>query len=425
MRSTVQIPLWIPAFLLMLSLPGQAAEWSVEPAIFMSTSYNDNIRLDNNSADAVLESAVTPTVKFGVAKINQGLFGKAYASVRRFSGGTGRNSSSVLDREDYRFDTNAYHRTLRNTYSGILRFSRDSTLDSQLDQTGEVISSRATRSSIGLGPSWTGTLSEQTLLNLGYNFTTVSYPDGTGIQRLIEYDTDQFSASLTHQYTPRIRGTLSASYSSYQPDTNRNSDTINLQAGIAQTFSETLSTSWLAGYRETTSDTLIATGFCVGADPGAKFPGCKGGTPVQTGTADDEDVNTGSVFSANITKLLRKGSLRANLSRSSNPSSRGGLLDTTRLMLTGTYRFSQRLNASLLLKYSKAETISTGTANSSVTDTTLYTIRPKLNWQWRKKVQLSAGYQYITREDKNGDRASGNAVTFTLRYTPYKTSISR
>ena len=425
---------WMPACLLLLSLPAQAAQWSAEPKISLRSGYNDNIRLDTRPHDSVWETALTPSVRFGVASVNKGLFGRAYASVRRFSGGSGRNSSDILDREDYHFDTNAYHRTQRNEFRGLLNFTRDSTLDSELDQTGQVLSSRATRSRITLGPSWTGSLTEQTQLNLGYTFTTVSYSDEPGVQdiesggrNLIEYDYEQFSASLTHQYSPNVQGTLSTTYSSYQPDSGFDSDTVNIQVGISRSFSETLSTSWLAGYRETTSDTLIATGFCIDADPGAKFPGCEGGAPVQTGTRKDDNTNSGSVYSANITKLLERGELSASLSRSSNPSSDGELLDTTRLILAGSHKFSQKLRSSLSVEYSNAETISRVSNNSRKTDEDFFRVRPKLFWQWDRNWVLAAEYEYV--ENKNKRRGPGtarrNAFYLTLRYQPSKISISR
>ena len=422
-----QLPTWIPAFLLLLSLPAQAAEWLVEPTISLRTGYNDNIRLDTLSEEPVWETAVTPSVRFGVAKENRGLFGKAYASVRRFSGGSGRNSSSQLDREDYHLDTDAYYGTERNRFSGLLNYTQDSTLDSELDQTGQALSSRATRETITLGPRWTGTLNEKTRADLSYNYTTVSYEDEEKFQRLIEYDYHQFSAALLRQLTPRIQGTLSTAYSSYQPDSGFDSDTVNIQVGLSRSFSETLSTSWLAGYRETKSDTLIATGFCFGADPGAKFPGCKGGLPIQTGTTKDDDTNSGSVYSANITKLLEKGELSAELSRASNPSSDGELLDTTRLVLAGTHKFSEKLRTSLRIEYSNAETISRVSNNIRKTDEDFFRIRPKLFWKWHREWQLAAEYEYVENEDndRNSGTARRNAFYLTLSYQYPKISISR
>jgi hypothetical protein len=422
-----QLPTWMPVFLLLLSLPAQAAEWLIEPTTSLRSGYNDNIRLDTGPHDSVWETAITPSVRFGVAKEDRGLFGKAYASVRRFSGGSGRNSSSVLDREDYHFDTDAYYGTERNQFSGLVNYTQDSTLDSELDQTGQVLSSRATRERITLGPRWIHTLNESTQLDLSYNYTTVTYSDKEDFQRLIEYDYHQFSAALVRQLTPRIQGTLSTAYSSYQPDSGFDSDTTNIQVGLSRSFSETLSTSWLAGYRETTSDTLIATGFCVGADPGAGFPGCKGGAPVQTGTAKDDDTNTGSVYSVNITKLLEKGNLSASLSRSSNPSSDGELLDTTRLTLTGNHQFTEKLRTSLSIEYYNNEDITRVSNNIRKTDEDTYRVRPKLFWKWHRDWQLAAEYEYVENEnkDRNSGTARRNAFYLTLSYQHPKISISR
>jgi hypothetical protein len=418
---------WLPALLLLFALPAGGAEWLIEPKISLRGGYNDNIRLDTGSEDAVWEKAITPSVRFGVAKEDRGLFGKAYASVRRFSGGSGRNSSDQLDREDYHFDTDAYYATERNRFSGLINYTQDSTLDSELDQTGQALSSRATRERITLGPRWIHTLNETTQLDTSYSFTTVSYADEENFQRLIEYDYHQLSAALVHQLTPQLQGTLSTAYSSYQPDTGFDSDTTNIQVGISRSFSETLSTSWLAGYRETKADTLIATGFCLGADPGANFPGCKGGSPVQTGTTKDDDTSSGSVFSASITKLLEKGEISANLSRSSNPSSDGELLDTTRLILAGDYKFSEKLRSSLSISYSNAETISRVSNALRKTDEDIFRVRPKIYWKWSQQWQLAAEYEYAEREDK--DRFSGtatrNAFYLTLSYQQPKISISR
>ena len=413
--------------LLLFTLPADAAEWLIEPTISLRGGYDDNIRLDTEPEDAVWEKAIEPSVRFGVAKEDRGLFGKAYASVRRFSGGSGRNSSSLLDREDYHFDTDAYYATERNRFSGLVNYTQDSTLDSELDQTGQALSSRATRKRFTLGPRWIHTLNETTQLDTSYNFTTVSYPDKDDFLRLVPYDYHQLSAALVRQLTPRIQGTLSTAFSSYQPDTGFDSDTTNIQVGISRSFSETLSTSWLAGYRETTSDTLIATGFCIGANPGANFPGCKGGSPVQTGTTKDDDTSSGSVFSASITKLLEKGELSANLSRSSNPSSDGELLDTTRLIVAGDYKFSEKLRSSVSIQYSNAENISRISNILRKTDEDIFRVRPKIFWKWSQQWQLAAEYEYTTREDKDRfpGTATRNAFYLTLSYQQPKISISR
>ena len=410
-------------------LPIQAAEWSAEPRISLRSGYNDNIRLTTRDHDSVWETALTPAVKFGAAREHQGLFGDASASIRRFSGGSGNESSSVLDREDYFLNTNAYHRTERDEFSALVNYTRDSTLDSELDTTGQALDNYATRTRLSLGPSWSRTLDERTRLTLGYNFSTVDYSDDSDVRDLVEYDYDVWSASLTRQFTPRLQGTLASSYSSYQPDTDAglDSDTVNLQVGITRNFSETLTTSWLAGIRRTTSDTLIPTGTGTCFPPVGTYPTCGGiGFPVPDFKKDDTD-DTGSVYSAEITKLLETGKISASLSRVSNPSGDGELLDTTRLKLSGEHKFTETLRTTLSVEYSNAETIANFSGIRDQTDQDLLRIRPKIFWRWRREWQLGAEYEYAEKDEnnRNSDTATRNAFYLSLTYRQPKISLSR
>ena len=144
------------------SLTAQAAEWSAEPSISLKTGYNDNIRLTAATHDSVWETALSPSSN-SVLRRNTGDCPVMPAlSIRRFAGGSGRESSDVLDREDYHFNTDAWHNTLRDSFKANIDYTRDSTLDSELDQTGNVTEDRATRERFTLGPSWTRILTELT-----------------------------------------------------------------------------------------------------------------------------------------------------------------------------------------------------------------------------------------------------------------------
>ena len=415
------------ALLAGLSLPVLAAEWSVEPRISARSGYNDNVRLTTADHDSVWEADVTPAVKFGVSTENQGLFGNADVSIRRFYGGSGANSSSLLDREDYHIKVNSYQHTERNNFGADIDITQDSTLDTELTQTGQVIENRATRLSTVLNPSWTRLIDEKTRLQLEYRFNRVEYSDEVGQNNLVNYDYNTVSASLIRSFTERTQGTLSTSASRYKPETGLNSDTYALQAGLTRQHSETLSTSWLAGWRETKSDTLSPTGFCVGADSGAGFPKCTGGFPVQTGTDTDETNNTGATYAASITKTLERGSLGASLTRIATPSGEGELLDTTRLALTGEHRFTELLRSNLTVEYYNRDTIvnASGTGSTDTNTRNFFRIRPSITWQWQRELLLAGEYQYSESEDTNGDTATQNSVYLTLTYRPTKIFTSR
>jgi len=414
---------------LAIVLPCRSAEWSIEPRLDLTAGYNDNIRLTTADHDSVWETAVTPRVKFGTAEENWGLHGNARASVRRFFGGEGREDNDLLDREDYYFKTDAYHRGERSEFTGLIDLARDSTLDSELDDTGNVVDDRATRFRKTISPGWSYSLTELMRVNANYSFTAVDFSDDPGVDDNIEYDYHVFSGSLTRQFTPKVQATLSSSYSMYQPETNFDSNTLSVQIGIRRNFTETLTTDWLAGMRRTESDTgeLAPSGFCVGADPGAKFPNCTGGFPVVTGVdvVKDDDTDTGTVFSASITKLLESGKLSLSANRTSTPSSDGELLDTTRFIFNGEHRFTETLRTSLRAEYSNIEVIARASLNPRG-DRDLYRIIPRISWRFQREWEIAGQYEYAKEEQDNVSKdATRNAVYLTLSYRPDKLYISR
>jgi hypothetical protein len=420
-----RIPTLALTLLAWMSLPLPAAQWSVEPKVSVRSGYNDNIRLTTADHDSVWEADVTPAVKFGVSTENQGLFGNADVSIRRFYGGSGNNSSSLLDREDYHFKVDSYQQTERNVFRANIGVTRDSTLDSELDETGQVIQNRATRMRTILNPSWTRMLSERTQLNLGYTFNRVDYSDEVGQSNLVNYDYSTVSTSLVRDFTQLTQGTISASFSRYAPETNLNSDTYAIRAGLTRQHSETLSTSWLAGWRDTRSDTLVPTGVCF-PDASASFPECPGGVPVQTGTDTDQVSNTGSVYAASITKTLERGSLSASLTRSARPNGQGGLLDTTRLVLNAEHRFTETLTGTLSAQYYKQDTIVNASGGAPQTKPKhFFRIRPGFAWRWQREWTLAGEYRYSANKNANSDTATQNAVYLTLTYRPTKIFTSR
>jgi len=411
---------------LVMSLPLPAAEWSAEPAVSLRTGYNDNLRLTADAHDPVWEANFSPSVRFGVATENKGLTGDAGIRIRRFAGGSGRESSSALNREDYFLNTAAYHHGLRNSLRASLDYSRESTLDSELDVTGNVIDQNATREKLTLAPSWSRALTEQMRLDLSYHFSNVDYSDDPGIADLVGYSYQVASASLVRLFSPRIQGTLSGSYSGYQPDTNFDSTTLSLQAGLSAVLSETVQASLLAGQRRTTSDSSIGAGFCIGAMSGASFPSCTGGIAIPTGSAKTEVETMSAVYSANITKVLETGTLGAALTRSSSPGGEGELLDSTRLVLTGRYNLSETLSTSLRIEISEYETIVNRVGFvSNQGKNTLLSVIPKASWRWRREWALGWEYQYASSDPANGNEASRNAFLITLDYHPGKFSVSR
>lgn len=416
-----------------LSLSGKAAEWSMEPGVSLRTGMDDNIRLltedQDGAKDTVWETSVIPRVDFGVKTETRGITGRADFAVRRFHGGSGLTSSNALDREDAHFDLNSFYSTSRNNLGFAFNFTRDSTLDSELDETGEAISSRATRHRYTLAPNWSHVLSERMRLNLDYRYVKIDYSDDPGVTNLTEYDYHVLSTSLVRMLSERISATALVSYSLYEPETNLDSKTLSVQGGLSREFSETLSASFLAGWRKTKSDQLIPNGFCVGTDPDAGFPECPGGIPVVTRLETDESDDNGSVFSFDINKKLYEGSLSASLIRQSTPSGRDGkLLDTTTLRVSADRRIKERLRASLTAQVTDRETITSTTSgiDSDSDNRKFYSISPEIIWKWRRDLDLRVTYRYrLAERDVTSDNATSNAFYITLNYRLPRLAVSR
>jgi hypothetical protein len=423
----------LPAITLAIILPAQGAEWSATPKITLKTGYNDNIRLTTADHDAVWEANLSPSVIFGIAKEHQGISADAGFAIHRFTGGSGRESSTVLDREDYHLRTSAYHTTERNLFRATANYTRDSTLNSEFDETGDVVSLSATRERWTLAPFWVRRLNERTQLSLGGQYGTLRYSDEPDRSNLVEYDNYSVSGSLVRQFTPRLDGTLALGYSKFEPETGFNSETLSYQAGISGSITETVAASILAGQRETTSDTLVLGGYCIGAIPGAGIPECQGGEFIFTGFTDDETDTSGSIYSGNISKILENGSLNMALSRATNPGSQGELLDTTRLVLSGEHRFDERLRVSLTTEYSERDTIVNLVGREpgqvaqefSQESRKLYRIVPRIAWRWKRELEFSAEYQYAKNKTESSEEAERHAFYVTLDYRPGKIYTSR
>jgi len=416
----------MPVLSILLSMQAHAAEWWAQPDVSLRSGYNDNIRLTSASHDSVWETNLDISSDFGVASENQGLTGNAAVKIRRFSGGSGRESSDALDREDYFLNADAFHQTELNVFNGNISYFENSTLNSDLDESGNVIDQSATRISKSIGASWSRILTEKLQSRLSYQHNVVDYRDKPLLSNLVASKSDIATASLSYQYTQRTQISLAAAGNLFKPETSFDSRTLNLQAGGIHNYSETLSISALAGYRNTTSDSLFANGFCIGANPGASFPDCTGGIPIITGSERGETETSGPTFNFNITKTLERGSLTADLSRSTSPGQNGQLFDRYRLLLEGTYQFTSRLRSSLKIDYIENETIvnRVGREPDDVTEK-FFRITPRITWQWLQEWTIGGEYQYARNEDRVMNTATRNAVYLTLSYVPTRLSISR
>lgn len=378
--------------------PSHAAEWKIQPEVRLRAGYNDNITLRADDGPSSPEITFSPSTTFSVETPTSGASGRVRFDFRRFT------EESELDDNNSRLDLNTFHSTERSRFGFDLNFTKDTTLDSQLETTGLILD-RVRRFRIDASPNWTYSFNSRTSLTTRYSYSDVEYKNagGTGLS---DFTLNSFQLSLSRIMTERLGTTLTLYRTQSDNENDVESTNTNLQGGISYRFSQTLSTSLFAGVRRTevdisrdTSFPIISNGFVIGSLPG---------------TSSEKSSDWGSTYSASIAKTFSRGESTLSASRDISNDINGAPIDVIRLQSHNRYQLSEIVAASLDLEYYISDT-------NSIASTTLnreyYQIKPGFNWRATKFLSLSGYYRYrLQTFDNSNDDATQNVAYLTLIY---------
>jgi len=393
---------------LVIGLPAaQGAEWVIDPTLNFNAGYNDNIRISTSNEASSAEATFSPSAIFSVATPTSGASGKVRFDFRRFE------DDSNLDDNNSHFEINLFHNLERSRLGLDLDFTKDTTLDSQLEATG-VAFDRIRRQSIAASPNWTYVFSERTSMSANYSYRDVEYLN-TSDARFVNYTLNSAQTSLTRVMNEQTTASITLSGSQTDSDNDVKSTNINLQGGASYRFSETLSVSVFLGMRRTetdrsqTSRTLILSGNKIIGE--ILLPN------------DVSNSSSGSTFDASLTKTFLRGRIGLSASRSISTDFNGEPIEVTRLGSTNLYRFNEILSASLNLSFYRSKS-SNDIASGLNRD--YYQIEPKFTWALKKFWSLSGSYRYRKQTfDGISDDATQNAAYLTLAYRWPKIAVSR
>lgn len=388
-----------------------ALEWSASPSVDASARYDDNINLTTGPHKPVVGYVLAPQATFMAAAELWSLSGRAQVS--RFD----YPANNVLSHTDHYLDFVYTQKNELSQWGMTANLDKDSTLQSERDQTGLVLT-RAQRTSNTVMPSWTRNFTEKDSMTLGYTYTDVNYGDSFGGQ-LLPYRTTDPSLSLGHLLSERSRLDVTFDYSDYKTKNaptlgvgRYHSSTGSAQIQYTHALSESVKMSLAAGLRRTDSTVEQAT-----CDPAYILQGCFviPAPPLHTRT-------NGSLYAASIEKQFETTSVTGTFSRSLQPTGAGGLVQTDRLTMDYNERLTPRLTG----------LVTVGIYNTSF-DTTLassstsryYAVSPALRWQMSELWTLSGSYTRSVNQSAFGSMAKGNSMYFTLNYKWPKISRSR
>ncbi len=406
MRIRLRPALALLVFTATTAAISHAAEWKIDPRVELRSGYNDNITIRTDDEVSSPEIALNPSVLFSYATPTSGISGDARFQVRRYT------EESDLNDETGRLDVKSFHRMERSQLGLNVDLIKDTTLDSQLEETGVVLD-RVDRSQASLNPTWTYALGERTSVELGYTYTNVDY-DNDSNSNYSNYSTNGGQLSLSRILSPRATGTITALYQRTDNDADIEATYSAVQGGASYKLSETLTGSLFAGVRRSevkaTQNTFVPI---LDENNNIIF------VPVRNGTQDDD---LGYIFSGSLEKDFLRGTTGLTATRDVRNDISGLPLQVTRLGWNSLYRFTEILSGELRLSYYQSET----TNGIGSRDRNYYQVEPRFNWRFREFWTFSGSYRYTKQTyDASNDDAVQNAAYLTLRYDWPRIALSR
>lgn len=384
-----------------------AAEWKIEPVLQLSGGYNDNIRLSTNNEISSATGVFSPSSTFSVATPTAGASGKVRFDFERYT------EDSDLDENNSLVNLDLYQSFERSRLGLDLAYINDTTLDSQLEETGLVLD-RIRRSRISASPSWTWLMDERSNLSASYSYSDVEYKN-PGTSGFVNYTLNNGQLSLTRTLNERSAATVSLARVRSDNDNDVKSTNTNLQGGVAYQFSETLSASLFAGGRRTEVD-YSRTSF-VPVFSGSVIIGY---VPL---TAAVTNSDWGYIFNIGITKKFLRGETSVSASRDISNDINGTPIEVNRLRWNNLYRFSETFSGHLNLELYNSQY---SNAFGQNLDRNYYSVQPELTWQFARFWSLTGSYRYRVQTYSNSnDDATQNAAYLTLTYLWPRIAVSR
>ena len=427
--SGTGIPFRVVVLALMLPAAASAAEWALDPMVSGQVRFDDNLRMRVTDKLATTEVAIRPELAFFRATEVSEIRGEAALNFRRFDKDDEVNK---LNTDDYFLKATSFYRTERQRWGLDLNFTKDTTLDSELEETG-VVFSRVPRLIRALTPNWTYSLNERNNINLYYSYRQVRYDTGPVENYFFDYDNQVLSLGHRFSWTERTGFNTTLSVSRYHRDDDSYvSENGQFQIGVSHMFSERWSGQFTAGGRRTRNTVKAGVPICLGYIMPGFFFGKPGSVcvdrdtlleiPFEITTKKDSTLSSGGVFSVGVQHRDETSSVAVNVSRNIVPSARYGLILTDRAGLDYEHSFSETLSASASLSwYSSNDTASDG----DFLDREYIQFVPQLRWRLDRDWSLVGAYRYREQRYARRDTARGNAAWLTLRYGWPKIVVGR
>jgi hypothetical protein len=342
------------------SLPAAAQSLGVVPSLKLTGGYDDNILFTNTQTIDAYYTSVRPEINLGLASDRYDLGIDANAEIFRYP------EEKDLDYESYRYDMGgSYQISQRLNILSNFGYIKDTTLDSELEETGRVVEREDRKRYQGDGSLSYG-LNEVSEIGIEYRYRSTEYESRSRIDRTA----NRVGLSYKRWFNSRLdQLTLQPSYTIVDTEDNQDIEYYNLSVGWTHIFSETLTMRNFVGYGQTVTTE--------NGDQDSTW----------TGNADLSITRTGEIYSFQI-------GIRNNI----NLNADGELEEVDRLYC----RINKKLTERLLGKLYGSFYTNRPPGTFSSIDSMFYDIRPELSYKITENHVLNAFYRYSYEEDRTG-----------------------
>jgi len=413
---------WLAALLIAQGNAALADEWAIDASALAQTRFNDNYELSPAATrNGTAIESLTPDVRFSSRSETRDVNADLSLTANRV------DRRPDLNTVDYRLTTAGTWQRERSQWGLAAALNRDSTLQSELSQTG-VVQARRQRSNLTLQPYTQYQLDERTSLTASLGGSRVHYANADNTA-LVDYDDYSGSLGVNRKIDERTALGLQVSREDYRTvRTLTRSQVSGVTASLSRMVSERLRLGFDAGWQRTRTDRTVTNLVCVLGNQ--TFPiqssldlflcGLRSGT-TQVVTQTLHIPNSTPSFTASAAYTLPRGSLSVELGRRLNPSGTGSLLRTDRASLSWRHDWRETISQSVA-----ASTLLSHYTDNAAADVRYTQFAADLGWQYQRDLKFSAGVT-LTRQKSAGSNETlkGSEIYLLLNYNCDPLTLSR
>ena len=358
-----------------------AADVKLVPSLKIQETYDDNVTFSRTDEQDDFVTSVNPELTLNYATELLSLESAAALDLLRYA------DDADLNTENYRLALSGDYGVMeRFTLSGNFSYLKDTTLESELEETG-LVNLREDRERYTGGGGISYRLSQRSDVGLDYTYGDTRYDS----QGQVDYDSHSLTFSYNRYFNDQLDVfTIQPYYVARDSDISQ-TDNYGLSLGWAHAFSETWRMTCFLGARYTKIDYAYS-------------PWYRGKESTRGGVADIRVTKTGEITTGTL-----------GYSRDLHYSSYGEPIETDKIYLRANRMLTRRLGVS----FSGSFYFTQSEGEYLVEDSRHLELSPSLNYRLTRQHTLRVAYSYSQHDDRTepqDDRYDRHRVWLVLDF---------